>query len=123
MTERFHLLDPHHHYQFHLHHYDDDEPVPSKAIVALVAEHCLKVKVSALLLPDHCDISIIVNNQQDQCFCFRTRLLWAVTKQKKDKPNIEFQHISPSDWRDEDDGEPLIDILSDWQLACQLRVS
>ena len=75
VTERFHLLDPHHHYQFHLHHYDDDEPVPSKAIVALVAEHCLKVKVSALLFPDHWDISIIVNNQQDQCFCFRTRLL------------------------------------------------
>ena len=55
--------------------------------------------------------------------CYNVNLQWAVTKQKKDKPNIEFQHISPSDWRDEDDGEPLIDILSDWGLACQLRVS
>ena len=55
--------------------------------------------------------------------CYNVNSQWAVTKQKKDKPNIEFQHISPSDWRDEDDGEPLIDILSDWRLACQLRVS
>lgn len=55
--------------------------------------------------------------------CYNVNLQWAVTKQKKDKPNVEFQHISPSDWRDEDDGEPLIDFLSDWRLACQLRVS
>ena len=55
--------------------------------------------------------------------CYNVNLQWAVTKQKKDKPNVEFQHISPSYWRDKDDGEPLIDILSDWGLACQLRVS